>query len=121
MEKQICIEKPEGFFGYIAGHFFIDCACGNFLGSYFEVEDDSEFTDTLQSTTSLYKSQSNGKTKHTLYMNSHLFAERLSEIQLEGKVLNVICNNCNKKIPFTLDKYHKLRKEIFLQTAKIKS
>ncbi|HUS51395.1 MAG TPA: hypothetical protein VMZ91_14595 [Candidatus Paceibacterota bacterium] len=119
MEKQIYIEKPDGFFGYIVGHFFIDCVCGNFLGSHFEVEGDPEFTDTLQSTMNLYKSQSNRKTKHTLYMNSSLFVDRLSEIQLEGKVLNVICNSCNKKFPFTLDRYHKLRKEIFFQDGKI--
>lgn len=116
-DKQKYIDKPGGRYGLSEGHFFIDCSCGKRKGSSFEVEGDQIATENYNLQKEMYSprgSRVQKKFEHTFYMNSYVFAVKLinrDEDDEKGS-LNVVCNNCGKRFPFTFDSYQKIKDEI---------
>jgi hypothetical protein len=108
------VKKPEGEYGIVAGHFFIDCKCGSSLGctygesiSFIEVE--------LERLEMAYKRIYEGsEIKHTFYIGN-VALESLLESHHEEKGENtplvLICNGCKSTLPLTMALYKQIQEE----------
>lgn len=108
MNKLWRIEKPEGFFGIdYVDHFFIDCSCGVKIGSHYENPHN-----TLKKMMKVHIPYCK-TVDHTFLMNEELFRIMLTiQKETNDSGLIVVCNNCQKKFEFTVEKYSILRDEI---------
>ena len=62
--------------------------------------------------------------QHTFYLSTAILANMLDMDHREetrDSPLIIICNNCEREFPLTFETYHKLRQEIYSQTAVVKN
>lgn len=114
MEYLQYIKKPEGEYGVIGGHFFIDCSCGSDKGmSYGETV--PKLKEELENLETHYKYvYSDSKIKHTFYI-SNIAIKNILEAhhceEGEDSPLVLICDDCGNKFPLTMKFYEYVREE----------
>jgi len=108
------IQKPEGEYGAVGGHFFIDCACGSDKGCYYD-ETSPEIRTELEKLEIHYKHiYSDSEVKHTFYI-SNVALKSILEAHHgekgENSPLVLVCDNCKNKFPLTMKFYEYIREE----------
>lgn len=108
------VQRPEGEYGDVGGHFFIDCACGSDKGCSYsdtlpEIKKDLEHSEVH------YKYvYSDSDIKHTFFINNFALKTILEihhDEKGEDSPLVLACNNCGNKFPLTMKFYESIMKE----------
>jgi len=88
-------------------HFVINCACngkdGNYHGSHYK-----NAGNRLEETTRSYTPFEGSKSDHTYYFSEMLFLLHLRMNHQESPLV-IVCNDCAREFPFTLDSYLNLK------------
>ena len=108
------VQRPEGEYGSVGGHFFIDCVCGSDKGcSYSDTL--PQVKQELENLERHYKYvYSDSKIKHTFYINNcalNAILESHHDEKGEDSPLVLACNNCGNKFPLTMKLYEQIREE----------
>jgi hypothetical protein len=104
--KKLELKTQEGtyiFYDGIPGHFAVDCSCGENFGCHYKRDETSD--ESLIRLNGYKKSSS--RTEHTFYMNDAIFS-----LQLNKNPITIVCNNCEREFPFTIESYRELIKKM---------
>jgi hypothetical protein len=114
MESLKYVQRSEGEYGDVGGHFFIDCACGSDKGCSYE-NIIPEIKKDLENSELLYKQvYSDSKIKHTFYINNFalkIILEVHHDEKGEDSPLVLICRDCGNKFPLTMKFYEQINEE----------
>lgn len=114
MEYLQYVKKPEGEYGAVGGHFFIDCVCGSDKGCCYD-ETTPKLKTELEQLERHYKYvYSDSEIKHTFYIGNVALKSILEshhEEKGEDSPLVLVCNNCKNKFSLTMKFFEYIREE----------
>ncbi len=111
------LETPEAIFRNDMrgeGHFFIDCSCGGMDGSYSGFHYKNTADEATHRADHYDASEESDAKEHTFYIGELFFLMALEaqEEEMGDKPLVVVCNDCQREFPFTLDSYEELNERM---------
>ena len=110
LSKLETLEAEYIYEGANWGHFVINCSCngkdGSYHGSHYK-----NITPGFERQFDEYFSVKMNRSKHTFLMSSLLFKEELREHNKNSPLI-IICNDCGREFPFTMESYLTLKAEM---------
>jgi hypothetical protein len=112
--KMAKLKKSEAQYIFEDSHFAIDCSCRSKNGEYsgYHLRNANPVTDRIRE--SYIICSADERFEHTFYMRDMTFDMMLQTAIDSGETeIIIVCNDCGKEFPFSLDSFKDLKEEIF--------